>query len=229
MLTVAQRAVRVLCGLGFVVVMTGCASLSSVPLVGREAPEIVPGVVAPSERIAELRRLRDEAGSASPEEKQRVAAELAGQLAKEPDGSLRAEIVRTLAVYPTDVAMRILRHAIEDADVQVRIAVCEAWAQIGDAEAVRLLGATLDGDPDVDVRLAAAKALGRTGNPDAALALAPALADSDPAMQYRATLSLRRVTGKDFGTIAAWQQHLNRAYTPESRPHAVAERPRAAF
>lgn len=212
-----------------VALLAGCESLPSVPLLGWEEPDVVPGVVPPGERVAELRRLREAAGSASAPQREQTVARLAGQITEETDAAIRAEIVRTLAVYPTDQAKRILRHAMEDVDRGVRIAACEAWGQTGDPEAVRLLGDVLRDDADIDVRLAAAKALGRIDDPAAAAALAPALADTDPAMQYRATLSLRKVTGKDLGTIADWRQYLEQSYTPESRPSAVAERPRTAF
>ncbi len=208
--------------------MAGCTSFPSVPWLWEE-PDVVPGVVPPGERVAELRKLREEAGSASAAQREQVAARLAGQITEETDAALRAEIVRTLAGYPTDQGKRVLRNAMDDVDRQVRMAACEAWGQIPDPEAVRLLGEALQNDSDIDVRLAAAKALGRTSDPGAAAALAPALADTDPAMQYRATLSLRQVTGKNFSTIAAWRQYLHQSYTPESRPSAVAERPRAAF
>lgn len=209
--------------------VAGCTNFPSIPLLGREEPDVVPGVVPPGERLTEFRRLREEAGAASAEQKEQIAARLAAQIAQETDASIRVEIVRTLAAYPTDQGRRILRHAMEDMDRQVRIAACEAWGQVRDAEAVRLLGEALTDDPDIDVRLAAAKALGKTGHPDAAGALAPALADADPAMQYRATLSLRQVTGKNFGTIAAWRQYLHQGNTPESRPAAVADRPWDAY
>ncbi|MDY0165691.1 MAG: HEAT repeat domain-containing protein [Thermoguttaceae bacterium] len=223
--TVAHRACALsVWGLA-VALIAGCSSFPSVPFFGREEPDVVPGVVPPGERVTELRKLREEAGKTTAEQKEQVAARLAGQIAQETDASLRAEIVRTLAAYPTDQGRRIMRHAMEDRDRQVRIAACEAWGQLRDSEAVRLLGEALSDDSDIDVRLAAAKALGKTGHPEAAAALAPALADSDPAMQYRATLSLRQATGKDMGTVAAWRRHLNQAYTPEARPSAVAERP----
>ncbi len=208
-----------------ITLVAGCTNFPSIPLLGREEPDVVPGVVPPGERLTELRRLREEAGTASAEHKEQIAARLAAQIAQETDASIRVEIVRTLAAYPTDQGRRILRHAMEDMDRQVRIAACESWGHISDPEAVRLLGEALTDDPDIDVRLAAAKALGKMRHPDAAAALAPALADADPAMQYRATLSLRHVTGKDLGTVAAWRQHLHQSYTPEARPSAVAERP----
>ncbi len=229
MVTVAHRF-SVLSVLGFIfVVGAGCANLPPIPILGWEEPDVVPGIVPPGERMAALHKLRQEADRASAEQKEQVAAGLAEQIVQESDAALRAEIVRTLAVYPTDQGKRILRHALEDVDPQVRMAACEAWGKMSDPEAVALLGETLQTDTDTDVRLAAAKALGRMRAPAAAAALAPALSDADPAMQYRATLSLRQVTGKNLGTVAAWRQYVQQARTPESRPSAVADRPWGAY
>jgi hypothetical protein len=39
--------------------------------------------------------------------------------------------------------------------------------------------------------------------------LGEALADTDPAMQYRAVLSLKQITGKDLGDdVHRWQQYV---------------------
>ena len=80
-----------------------------------------------------------------------------------------------------------------------------------------LLSEALRSDVDADVRLAAAEALGETKNPAAVAALGEALSDSDPAMQYRAVLSLQQATGKDFGTsVERWQQ-----YVKQQRPQGA--------
>ena len=81
---------------------------------------------------------------------------------------------------------------------------------------------------DADVRLAAAKALGETKNREAVAALGEALDDSDPAMQYRAVLSLKQVTGKDLGNdVNRWQQYV-KGEPPEPTP-SLAERIRRLF
>jgi HEAT repeat protein len=85
-----------------------------------------------------------------------------------------------------------------------------------------LLAGALSGDVDADVRLAAAKALGETKGPEAAKALGEALNDADPAMQYRAVLSLKKVTGKDLGNdVNRWQQYVKGEPAP---PPTLAER-----
>ena len=51
--------------------------------------------------------------------------------------------------------------------------------------------------------------------------LGEALADADPAMQYRAVLSLKKVTGKDLGNdVDRWQQYVKGRSCPRADPVA---------
>ena len=82
----------------------------------------------------------------------------------------------------------------------------------------------LRADVNPDVRLAAAKALGETKSPEAVPALGEALTDTDPAMQYRAVLSLQKVTGKDLGNdVGRWQQYV-KGQQPTATSPSLAER-----
>ena len=59
---------------------------------------------------------------------------------------------------------------------------------------------------------------GRDEQPRRRAALGEALADSDPAMQYRAVLSLKQTTGKDLGnSVERWQQYV-KGEQPEPAP-----------
>jgi HEAT repeat protein len=212
------------CGLA-ALTAAGCADLdilpSWMPFQG-PASDQLPGVVAPAERIAELRKLSEKAAQASSEEKQRVSDQLATSIRTEKDPLIRLEIIRTLGRYPGASADPILKAALSDADAHVRVAACDAWGKRNDAQAVQLLAGALSGDVDADVRLAAAKALGETKGPEAAKALGEALSDADPAMQYRAVLSLKKVTGKDLGNdVNRWQQYVQGEPAP---PPTLAER-----
>jgi HEAT repeat protein len=133
-----------------------------------------------------------------------------------------------LGQYPSPTADAILKAALADGDAHVRVVACEAWGKHSDAEGVKLLSDTLRGDVDADVRLAAVRALGETKNPQAVPALGDALSDTDPAMQYRAVLSLEKVTGKDLGNdVERWRQYVKGeqpAWTP-----SLAERIRRWF
>ena len=225
-----QRILMLFCGLA-VATAAGCADLdmlpSWVPFQGPPSDK-VPGIVPPAERIAELRKLSEKAASASPEEKQRISQQLVASIQKEKDPLIRVEIIRALGRYPGPEAEAILKAALADADAYVRVAACDAWGKIGDAQAVNLLSDTLRSDVDPDVRLAAAKALGQTKNTEAVAALGEALSDADPAMQYRAVLSLEKVTGKDLGAnVDRWQRHV-KGELPEPTP-SLTERMRLMF
>jgi HEAT repeat protein len=224
------RILLLLCGLAAVMV-AGCADLdilpSWMPFQG-PASDQVPGVVAPSERIVEYRKLSDKAAQCSVEERQRISQQLVASIRTEKDPLIRVEIIRVLGRYPDPVADAILKAALSDADTHVREAACEAWGHHADAQAVKLLAEALRSDVDADVRLAAAKALGETRNKEAVVPLGEALNDSDPAMQYRAVLSLKRVTGKDLGNdVNRWQQYV-KGELPETSP-SLAERVRRLF
>ncbi|MEN6406228.1 MAG: HEAT repeat domain-containing protein [Thermoguttaceae bacterium] len=216
---------------GIFVLMAGCADLDILPAwVPFQGPvsDTMPGVVPPVERIAKIRKLSEEAGSAGAEQKQQVSRQLAESIREEKDPLIRMEIIRALGHYPGPEADTVLKAAIADPDVQVRMAACEAFGKRRDAESVKLLSETLRSDVDADVRLTAALALGETKNPEAVPALGEALNDSDPAMQYRAVLSLKQVTGKDLGNdVRPWQQYV-KGETPDPAP-SLAERLRHLF
>ncbi len=225
-----RRLLIVLCGLA-AVTGSGCADLDFLPSwvpFQSAASDQLPGVVTPAERIADLRKLADKAANTSAEEKLRVSQQLVASIRTEKDPLIRDEIIRTLGRYPGPGVEAILKAALSDADTQVRVAACEAWGKHGDATAVKLLSEALRSDVDADVRLAAAKALGDTKNSEAVGPLGEALNDADPAMQYRAVLSLKRVTGKDLGNdVNRWQQYVKGEV--QETPPSMVERFRRLF
>jgi len=211
----------------------GCADFDPVTSwnpFSRGSTDTLPGVTPPAERITALRELARKGANASEPEREQVAVELAGAIRVEEDPMIRAAIIRTLGEYPSEMAGRILRAAMEDSDPDVRVAACKAWGKRGDGEAVDVLGGVLRSDTDIDVRLAAAGALGKSKEPSAVQALEPAINDRDPAMQYRAVLSLRQITGKDFGNnVIRWQQYVRGEIPEPAKPISVADRIRRLF
>lgn len=161
-----------------------------------------------AERIKILRELAKRAPNMSPSEQQRASEEIANALGKgnEDDILVRAQMLRTIAVFPTAQAGRTLTAGLKDEDRDVRVACCEAWGQRGGEDAVRLMAETLGSDADVDVRLAAARSLGVLKDPKAIQALGAALDDLNPAIQYRAIESLRKISGKSYIDIKDWRQ-----------------------
>jgi len=195
-----------------VVGLAGCANLQGPLGKGagqKQAADDLPEVASPAERIAALRQLAREAPRKKAEEKQQLALQLAESIRTAEDPLIRVEIIRTLGAYPGEASDAVLRAALDDPDADVRVVACEVWGRRGDTAAVNVLTGALDGDLDTDVRLAAARALGRANNPAAVAPLGRALEDRDPAIQYRAVLSLRKVTGKDFGNdVSQWRQYV---------------------
>lgn len=185
----------------------------------------VPGLSTPKERLAALKLLADRAPRAGPEQRERIARELAKAAAQETDPALRAEIIRTLGRYPTETSAAVMRQSLNDAEHEVRIAVCEAWGRLGGQEATEVLSGLVSGDLDQDVRMAAVRALGRTKDPGAKTALARALAEGDPAMQRRAMIALGEVTGRDYGGNAKkWREYLDGGNPEPDRRIWVADR-----
>ncbi len=209
---------------------TGCARISSwLPLRSPRDPRTA-GIVTPAERIAELQSFADEAGQKSAEEQRRVVGELTQSIRTEDNPLIRSEIIRALAKYPGEQAEGVLRAATSDPNREVRLAACQAWAARGGARAAAVLGQVLEGDDDTDVRLEAVEALGNCGDSAAVAALGPALEDSDPAMQYRAVLSLKQLTDEDFGNdVDRWRQYVRGEIPAQQPAGGIAERFRRMF
>jgi hypothetical protein len=206
-----RRILLMLCGLTMAIV-SGCADADIFPTwmpFQGEVSDKVPGVVTSNERVAELRTLSEKAASKTAAERQRISQQLVDSIRVEKDPLIRVEILRTLGHYPGAEADAVLKAALADSATHVRVVACEAWGKHSDAQAVKLLSDMLRSDVESDVRLAAARALGETKNAEAVAALGEALSDADPAMQYRAVLSLQKVTGKDFGNdVGCWRQYV---------------------
>jgi HEAT repeat protein len=208
----------------------GCRSRGLSPLANpwpfrRDSSDEVPGVRAPAERIATLRKMRQKAGWAKPEEQQRLSTELAAAYEGEEDPLIRVEIVRAIGRCSTPAAASVLRSALDDSDAGVRQVACKAWGRRGGPEAAAELTRILSSDVDKDVRLTAAVALGETGDPNAVAALGEVLAERDPAMQYVAVKSLREVTGEDLGNdVSRWREYVQREAPSSSDPASLAER-----
>ena len=142
----------------------GLRSLKASCPLRRRFSDKVAGVRAPGERIATLRKMRQKAGWARPDEQQRISAELAAAYQGEEDPLIRVEIVRAIGRYATPAAGSVLHSALDDSDANVRQVACEAWGGRGGPEAAAELARVLSSDVDKDVRLAAAQALGEAGD-----------------------------------------------------------------
>ncbi|HBO44840.1 MAG TPA: hypothetical protein DD670_13095 [Planctomycetaceae bacterium] len=200
---------------------------------GNKRPELETAAVSiksPHERMVEYREMGKRGPSYAPEEQQRIAGQLAGEFRTENDPLIRAQMVRTLSKLRADEADSVLREAMEDSSLEVRIAACQVWGDRKSPEAVELLGRRIASDTNTDVRLAAARALGETRDQAAVAKLGVALDDSDPALQRRAVMSLQRLTGENLGNdVNRWRQYVNGEPIVPAEPISIAERLRQMF
>ena len=158
------------------------------------------------QRIEDLATEAARANKGSSAEQADFTRRLSAQLLAEHDPRVRAAMLAVAAEFDTPAAVAICRGALEDPASRVRMAACEAWRKRGGPEAVSLLAARAAADADLDVRLEALRELGALGDEAAVPALARALEDPDPAIQYRAVLALKEVSGRDLGDdVNAWR------------------------
>lgn len=174
-----------------------------------------PKVLTPKDKMEQLRELIKKAPKMTPEMQEQVSAELARGITNEQDPMLRAQILRTLAVYKTEISGKVLAAGMHDKDHTVRIAACEAWGVRGGHDAPEILGVALAHDENFDVKMAAARGLGQVAHPKAIEPLGQALDDPDPAMQRRVMLSLKEASGRDYGgDVGAWREFVHGGQPP---------------
>lgn len=199
---------------GLVLVCGGCSSTRARPewmqtiafWDKKEVDKAYQGDI-PAKRVETMREEAKAMPTLSQAEQQAKAEVWSQQFRNEADPLIRAELVKAIAACGSPLAAETIRAAMLDGTRDVRIAACEAWAKHGGPQAVPNLSIAIHKDASVDVRLAALRALGVIGGSDAVAALGTALDDQDPAMQYRAIQSLRKITGKDFGDdVGAWRE-----------------------
>lgn len=196
-----------LCGL-----LLCCASCTSNPF--KNKPSASPADIArfgptANQRIKDLKAIREAGPGTDPAVHETKATELARKIQTERDPLVRAQIIRTIEIYPTRLTSAVLHAATNDPEPAVRIACADSWGKRNTDEAVEHLSELFKKDESIDVRLAAIKGLGETKNQSAVQKLAPALEDKDPALQLVAVESLRSLTGLQFGyDVNKWREYL---------------------
>lgn len=208
--------------------LCGCATLPPWVRGGTSSADRSKYGATADQRMSDLTEQAKAAKAGSSTRQAEFTRDLARQVVEEHDPRVRCAIVKVAAGFDTPAALSICRGALEDPDERVRVTACSAWRQRGGPEAVELLAARYHADREIDVRLRALRELGQLGDKGAIPVLARALEDPDPAVQYRAVVALRRVSGRDLGDdVNAWRAW---AADPESGPEwSIAEGFRSLF
>lgn len=177
----------------------------------------------PAMRADAIRQFAARSTQTDTPEQRTMTDQLARQIQIEPDPVVRLAVVETVAEFRTPMAQQVLEAGLNDEDRTVRIGCCKELGRRGDAASVAKLAEVLRTDKDFDVRMAATSALGKFKTPESIQALAVALDDNDPAMQYVGVQSMKSATGKDYGpNVETWRQ-VARGGAPPAAP-TVAER-----
>lgn len=185
---------------------SGCASWMSQFDAKKAAQERERYGATADYRIKEFHAQAQQARKADGAKQAEFTRGLTAAILAEHDPRVRAAVVEVAAGFDTPAAVAICKGAMEDPDARVRMAACAAWRARGGPEAVALLAARSEADSEIDVRLKALRELGELGNEAAVPALARALEDPDPAVQFRAVGALRQVSGRDLGDdVNAWR------------------------
>ena len=199
-------AIRNAAILALAIAAAGCASWRARLDPAKVAAEREKYGATADQRIEDLATEAARANKGSSTEQADFTRRLSAQLLAEHDPRVRAAMLAVAAEFDTPAAVAICRGALEDPASRVRMAACEAWRKRGGPEAVSLLAARAAADADLDVRLEALRELGALRDEAAVPALARALEDPDPAIQYRAVLALKEVSGRDLGDdVNAWR------------------------
>lgn len=195
-----------------------------------KASDTVPGIMSPPERIAAIKKMSQEAAGKGLEAQEQLAQKYAGLYPRENDPLIRAELVRAVRSFSCPTAASLIREAVRDKDADVRVIACQSLRRQSGPETTAALAEVLGSDTDLDVRLAAAEALGDRRDPAAVSALGAALDERDPAMQYRAVASLRKIAPQDLGNdVERWRQYVKGQPLSPPKSESLVERIRSVF
>ena len=196
-------------------VWTGC---SSCPLPRLFASKERTSIVTPSMRASAVREMGARAVDAEQFEQQQMTETLAAQIRTEPDPLVRRAIQEEVGEIDIPLAQDMLLAGLNDTDSDVRMVCCRILGNRATESTIGPLRQVVQQDDDIDVRLAAVHALGNIRSSRSVQALAIALADRDPAMQYAAVEAMKTASGQDFGNdVRKWRQYAD-SENPQIQP-----------
>jgi len=166
-------------------------------------------ILTPAMRIAAIQETGAQADGTDAAEQEQLVEQLAMQIRSETDPVVRRSIQQSVAKFRTPLAREVLLAGLNDENRDVRIVCCLSLVGQQNARVVEALGNVLESESDDDVRMAAVDALGHIQTPESIAALAAALKDRDPAMQFAGVRALKGASGQDLGNdVAVWQEYV---------------------
>lgn len=172
-----------------------------------------------SQRLEELALLKGRMASMSSEERDKWANVLEAIAIKDTSPEMRAQAAHALAMTDCEATVRGLNAASSDKVEKVRLAVCKAWGVRRGEQARDMLLSLAKTDESDDVRQAALAALGNFDDAEVRTMLVESLEHKNPAIQQQAVVSLRSITGRDFGgDFDAWKRYVNGEEVAEPEP-----------
>jgi hypothetical protein len=180
-----------------------------------------------SMRLDAVRDIQRKATGVDTPEQREITDQLARQIQIEPDPLVREAIVEAMTEFKTPLAKQVLHAGLADTDSEVRRKCCVALGKRAETDSVQLLAEVIARDEEHEVRIAAVDALGKIKSPESIKALAAALEDADPAMQYAGVSSMKSISGRDYGgDVALWLEYARNgeAPLPDKSSISVAER-----
>lgn len=172
-----------------------------------------------SQRLEELMLLKSRMAYMPPEEKAKWALTLEKITTSDTSPEMRAQAVQALAMADCEATVRGLHAASTDKVEKVRLAACQAWGTLKNDNARDMLLSLAKTDESDDVRQAALASLGKFDHAEVRSMLIESLDHKNPAIQQQAVVSLRSITGRDFGgDFDAWKRYLGGEEVPEQAP-----------
>lgn len=164
-----------------------------------------------SQRVDELTLLKSRLPGMEPSEQAKWAELLEKLIKSDPSPEMRSLACQAIARLPGETAVRALNSASTDQSEKVRLMACSSWNARGGAEArdmLLTLASNIKETPSV--RRAAIAGLADFQDDEVKKSLTGLLDDKSPALQYQTALSLKSITGRDFGgDIQAWRDFMS--------------------
>lgn len=175
------------------------------------------------DRLQELELLNAQLPQMDAQRQAEWALQLERLVLSDPSPEMRARAARTVAQLPSEAAVRALNAASADESEKVRLAACSAWKLRGDTAARDMLLSLANRSGETtSVRQAAVESLSRFDDAEVRRQMAILLDDSSPALQYQVALSLKEMTGTDYGgDFESWKQYLAGNQVPPPQPKSL--------